>query len=413
VIRDFTSQTPLEKLSSTLLGYLHKIWSSLSKPVGKEDSTIDDFFDFSFDGLPHKIFAREAFESATSRLRTKFVDSSKSESYVFRPEYHKRIPADGFPHFAESIWAKIVGNKDLDLPTQTQLLAQHRCEEIAVEVMKAFTDASGSFKNQIVEGKVVEGLGPSMNDLVSSCLGTGDDKFFFPSFFLILFHFIFFIVKYDEEASRYHSDVYKKKRSEFFTRMSTSLNVFYIQHLGNLHKKCIDLFQTTLSAKLKPPSSEDALSSPTLFAQHLRDSTSTSESYFRKIATSTILANSDWVFDAELRSLLDELERLGSERRADALTKMVAGIEKGVSASVSDTLHGVLNEAGPGMWGRALTSFKDLSDSALAQLKKRSAGTFIYIYIYIYILIPICIDPILYMPLTIFICTFFLFFILI
>ena len=55
-----------------------------------------------------------------------------SESnYVFKPKYHKGVPADGFSHFTKCIWEKIVTSKELDLPTQQQLLAQFRCEEIA------------------------------------------------------------------------------------------------------------------------------------------------------------------------------------------------------------------------------------------------------------------------------------------
>jgi hypothetical protein len=54
----------------------------------------------------------------------------RDENYVFKPRYHKRIPADGFPHYASAIWEKIITNRDLDLPTQQELLAQYRCDEI-------------------------------------------------------------------------------------------------------------------------------------------------------------------------------------------------------------------------------------------------------------------------------------------
>jgi Root hair defective 3 GTP-binding protein (RHD3) len=52
-------------------------------------------------------------------------------NFVFHPNYHKRIPADGFHVYASGIWEQIMSNKDLDLPTQQELLAQYRCDEIA------------------------------------------------------------------------------------------------------------------------------------------------------------------------------------------------------------------------------------------------------------------------------------------
>ncbi len=55
----------------------------------------------------------------------------KNPDFVFRPEYHKRIPADGYNMYAASIWDKVLTNKDLDLPTQQELLAQYRCDEIS------------------------------------------------------------------------------------------------------------------------------------------------------------------------------------------------------------------------------------------------------------------------------------------
>jgi hypothetical protein len=75
-------------------------------------------------------------------LMGRFVQET-NEAVVFQPQYHKKIPADGFGHYISSIWVrcmqrhahrckeKITQNKDLDLPTQQQLLAQYRCDEIA------------------------------------------------------------------------------------------------------------------------------------------------------------------------------------------------------------------------------------------------------------------------------------------
>jgi hypothetical protein len=129
VIRDFTNITSLENLAATLKADILKIWDGLSKPKGKEDAKFNDFFDTDFVGLPHKVFALEKFTNDVGLLSDRFLDS-KNDDYIFSSNYHKNIPADGFSAFASSIWTCILDNKDLDLPTQKQLLAQFRCDEI-------------------------------------------------------------------------------------------------------------------------------------------------------------------------------------------------------------------------------------------------------------------------------------------
>ena len=53
-------------------------------------------------------------------------------------------------------------NKDLDLPTQQELLAQFRCDEIATVALEAFTTQSRAIRKPVEAGKVVDGLGGMM-----------------------------------------------------------------------------------------------------------------------------------------------------------------------------------------------------------------------------------------------------------
>lgn len=56
-----------------------------------------------FTTLPHKLLQPENFEKEVSNLRKRFMDR-QSPDYVFRPVYHKRIPADGFAPYMSNIW---------------------------------------------------------------------------------------------------------------------------------------------------------------------------------------------------------------------------------------------------------------------------------------------------------------------
>jgi hypothetical protein len=163
VIRDHIGTTPLANLQATLTADLQKIWDSLSKPPELAAVQLSDYFDLAFTALPHKILATQRFEDEVRRLRTRFVDP-ESPGYLFKTSYHKRIPADGVAFYMEGIWEQVQTNKDLDLPTQQELLAQFRCDEISGVALAEFGEQAKSQKRPVEAGKVVDGLGGMMRN---------------------------------------------------------------------------------------------------------------------------------------------------------------------------------------------------------------------------------------------------------
>lgn len=105
VIRDHIGATPLANLQATLTADLQRIWDTLSKPAELQDRKLTDYFDLSFTALPHKILASDRFESDVRTLRGRFTDKSRDD-FVFKPAYHKRIPADGVAFYMEGIWVR-------------------------------------------------------------------------------------------------------------------------------------------------------------------------------------------------------------------------------------------------------------------------------------------------------------------
>ena len=106
VIRDHIGQTPLANLEATLTADLKRIWDGLSKPTELKDRQLSDYFDLAFTALPHKILSADKFESGVQELRTRFVDKA-SPNYLFKPLYHKRIPADGVAFYMDGIWVSL------------------------------------------------------------------------------------------------------------------------------------------------------------------------------------------------------------------------------------------------------------------------------------------------------------------
>lgn len=66
----------------------------------------------------------------------------------------------------------VVSNKDLDLPTQQELLAQFRCDEIASTAFTLFAEAIKSFPASQGTGKIVDGLGGMMKQVIQVAMGT-------------------------------------------------------------------------------------------------------------------------------------------------------------------------------------------------------------------------------------------------
>lgn len=171
VIRDHIGVTPLANLQATITADLQKIWDQLAKPAELANVQLSDYFDLAFTALPHKILAAAQFEEEVLRLRGRFVDSA-SPDYLFKTGYHKRIPADGVAFYMESIWEQVQTNKDLDLPTQQELLAQFRCDEISGIALAEFGEQAKSQKRPVEAGKVVDGLGDMMRNWRTDALST-------------------------------------------------------------------------------------------------------------------------------------------------------------------------------------------------------------------------------------------------
>jgi hypothetical protein len=83
------------------LNSLHRF----AQPDALANANLTDYFDLAFTTLPHKVLMPDQFETAVQDLRKRFVDRSR-EDFVFKPSYHKRIPADGVAFYMEQIWVR-------------------------------------------------------------------------------------------------------------------------------------------------------------------------------------------------------------------------------------------------------------------------------------------------------------------
>ncbi|KAI7866873.1 RHD3/Sey1 [Spinellus fusiger] len=327
VIRDHVGATPLANLSKTLQADLEKIWAGVSKPEGLEDCKIHDYFDFMYTGLPHKVLLPEKFDEEVAQLRKRFNDP-QNENYVFRPQYHKRIPADGYHIYASGIWDTILTNKDLDLPTQQELLAQYRCDEISNAAYEIFLSHINAFKSPVLEkGQTLPDLGEQMLKIRSEALET-----------------------FDKNASRYHQAVYQKKRADMLTKLNTQLNVYCVGQLKNLHKKAMAMFDESIKTELAKPSYN--------FAHVVESSLKAANDYFVDGAKAIILSETDWSYTHEHSLLEEEFAEASSRARAEEFRKMSKALSKQVENELSEPISLALNNPHPDTWHTILQAYQ-------------------------------------------------------
>ena len=204
-------------------------------------------------------------------------------------------------------------NKDLDLPTQQELLAQFRCDEIATVALAEFNEQAKSQKRPIELGRVVEGLGGMMRQWKSAVLCE--------SFYLQWCRLYLTCMKarYDRDASRYHKDVYSRKRTDLLAVVDSVLSPLFLGQLKNLHKACLVTFKKEMLEGLRGENSN--------FADVVTSARDKCEVSFVTAAKEARLEDSDWVWEDELELLREEVKSVSDQCRADETKKMVNQIE--------------------------------------------------------------------------------------
>ncbi|KAI1084398.1 root hair defective 3 GTP-binding protein [Whalleya microplaca] len=344
VIRDHIGHTPLSNLRNTLIQDLTKIWSSISKPQGLEKSRIEDYFDFAFAALPHKILQPDKFVTGVADLGKRFVAGNRNQKTqlehgeqelaggVFLPEYHRRIPADGFSVYAEGVWDQIVSNKDLDLPTQQELLAQFRCDEIAREVLIAFDDAIGPLEEQQAEatrsGKslVLPDLGSIGSAARVKC-----------------------VKSFETQASRYHKGVYTRKRTDLESKIDQRLKTLYQGQLSASHKSTVTTFSDAVSNAVKAGQKSGGTYE---FADIVAAEKTKSLETFRKEVQSLAIEDVPWTnFKSQYVLFEKELDEVSARLRKEELRRLATRVERWVRSRLGDAVGLEFNKLGSGRGG--------------------------------------------------------------
>jgi hypothetical protein len=130
VLRDFDSENDnKEKITELILNDIYTIWKEIKKPEKFKDYSPDRFFEFEFTTIRHLFYFEEKFHEDVDTLRSRLTETNPN--YLFKHVIsEKNVPIDGLAQYCRHIWSDIISDKDLNIPSQKEMLANFKCNEI-------------------------------------------------------------------------------------------------------------------------------------------------------------------------------------------------------------------------------------------------------------------------------------------
>eukprot|EP00347_Sterkiella_histriomuscorum_P023862 403333128 len=221
VIRDFDDRgTNRDKCIETIHKDVVKIWSEIYKPDQFKDSTANDFFEFEFAMIPHKIYQEPQFLEKCGELRDRFND--KAIDTLFPTLEDKNVPMDGLPLYIENTWEKIRTQKELNLPDQRIMVANLRCNELRDEALDLVTPRITDLQEEAIRGPV-DNFQNKCKEMIREALS-----------------------HYEEYAHQYDKTVYEKVKKELLGLILSQLFKVFDAQLKNIKNKIFDKFDKEL-----------------------------------------------------------------------------------------------------------------------------------------------------------------------
>ena len=139
-LRDFDpTRNKRDKIEELILEDIKRIWKEIKIPEEYAGKGPEHFFSFEFITLPHLIYKEKDFMDEIQNLRKRLKKDDKD--YLFNNlSSIKNVPADGLKQYVTQIWNDILNDKDLDIPSQREMLANYRCNEIKNKILFSYED---------------------------------------------------------------------------------------------------------------------------------------------------------------------------------------------------------------------------------------------------------------------------------
>jgi protein SEY1 len=163
-------ETPAEVIKDQLSGDMQTIWREIAKPSEFATSPMSQFFDVDFHLFSHFRYEKSKFIEQIADLRQKLTNKSHP-GYLWNQSYITDVPADGFDIYAKNIWDVVKDNRDLDLPSQKEMLALFRCGEISDKVYADFLERIAPIIQLLKNNQQKDTFGADLSEIVRDCFG--------------------------------------------------------------------------------------------------------------------------------------------------------------------------------------------------------------------------------------------------
>ncbi|ENY62327.1 protein SEY1, putative [Entamoeba histolytica HM-1:IMSS-A] len=329
VIRDRDQRKPFENTKSVLLEDIMKIWESVARPECFKRAPIDKFFDLEFTSLPHFKHDKELFIQEAKELKKRF--DCKNQNTYFRPIYNKEIPADGLALFTKQVWSAIKSNKDLDLPSQKEMLARFRCDELIENIFN-------EFEKEIEEIKLQHSEKHIFNNFKIFCDCLYDKK----------------MKEFMNVASKYLDRVVKEKADLLSEKMLNEISYLF-QTQMTLAINYIKTMLTTSYFTLKNQyiTEQSSLFDPTKYAgyaEQMDDFNSTIKNEWEKISTQSVPSNIENNFEIEINTLDRFINKLYEIGRRDLIEALMTHFKKHLQNIMKPLLLPLFEQSNQNMW---------------------------------------------------------------
>lgn len=341
ILRDHDGETPLEKLGARIQSDLGKVWDLLQKPPRYATSKINDFFDFEFVSLPHFKLQKTEWFAAVKDLRSRFEDSSHPR-YLLGAQYKTDVPADGFGNYAEKIWDTIVHEKDLDIPTQKQMLAIYRCDEIRREAHAAVAAELTALCTRIIEERVIdETLGARGSTLLRTCLS-----------------------QYDANATRYDRGIAASKRATLESEVVSQLREAYHVQQKLILVHCSEHASGLAAAVPKNEFQTDLMDR----IKKLKDD---SLALFTRLMDASLVPEAAWDYAREQEEAVAAIAVVTGKLKESQLSLWAVKRREETRKRLADSLRPVLDKADPAtMWSSVKKVYQEVLTAHLSELTK-------------------------------------------
>ena len=222
-LRDFDpNRNRKDKIESLILEDIHKIWKEIKLPEKFEGKGPENFFSFEFIALPHLIYCKDDFDKEIENLRQR-LDKTNEKYFFANLSSIKNVPADGLKQYVNQIWKEILSDKDLDIPSQREMLANYRCTEIKNKILLSY--------DKEIKDLIKQSSEKNVENLKDICIDINNRM----------------CSEYEKQASNYVEKVYKNIYAQLKEQISQKLYICFL----NQTKRLIPVIQKFMREELQ------------------------------------------------------------------------------------------------------------------------------------------------------------------